>query len=95
MHFFKMGQHQSQIESNTMTKPYSIKIIKSNEWTNYMEWTNFKNLQKGEKYRIIIESYEFELIFCYYLFRGEHGYHENCDAIFKDTKHYYTTDDSF
>jgi hypothetical protein len=32
-----------------------------------MEWTNFKNLQKGEKYRIIIESYEFELIFCYYL----------------------------
>jgi hypothetical protein len=52
MHFFKMGQHQSQSESNTMTKPYSIKINKSNEWTNYIEWTNFKNLQKGEKYRI-------------------------------------------
>jgi uncharacterized C2H2 Zn-finger protein len=92
-----MGQHQSQNqnESNTITKQYSIKINKSNEWTNYIEWTNFKNLKKGEKYRILIESYEFELIFCYYLFRDKYDYCENCDAIFKDNTNYYTTDNSF
>jgi hypothetical protein len=96
-----MGQHQSQSESNTMTKPYSIKINKSNEWTNYIEWTNFKNLQKGEKYRILIESYEFELIFCYYLFGGKYGYCENCDAVFKKKLNlskgwaYTTVDNSF
>jgi uncharacterized C2H2 Zn-finger protein len=94
-----MGQHQSQSqnqsESNTITKPYSIKINKSNESTNYIEWTNFKNLKKGEKYRILIESYEFELIFCYYLFDSKYGYCENCDAIFKDNKNYYTTDNYF
>ena len=92
-----MGQINSNTMTNTMTNPYeTIEPIKypneSNEWTNYMEWTNFKNLKKGEKYRLIIECYEFELIFCYYSFDG---YHENCAAIFKDNKHYYTTDDCF
>ena len=64
-----------------------------NEWTNYMEWTNYKDLKKGEKYRI--ESYEFEVIFCYYSFDGKYGYCTNCDAVFKDNKSYYTSDDSF
>ena len=78
-----MGQRNS----TTITNPYeTIDSIEPNEWTNYMEWTNFKNLKKGEKYRLIIECYEFELIFCYYAYRGKYGYHENCDAIFKDTK---------
>jgi hypothetical protein len=67
----------------------------SNEWTNYMEWTNFKHLKKGEKYRLIFESVEFELIFCYYSYRGKYGYHENCDAVFTDNKNYYTTDNYF
>jgi hypothetical protein len=94
-----------QSNSNTIIKPhnkpikYSNEPIETNEWTNYMEWTNFKNLKKGEKYRLIIECYEFELIFCYYLFNGKHGYCENCDAMFKDTKkqncHYYTADISW
>jgi hypothetical protein len=89
-----MGQR----ESTTMTNPYeTIEPIELNEWTNYMEWTNFKNLKKGEKYRLIIECYEFELIFCHYLFRGNYNYDycENCDAMFKDNRHYYTTDDSW
>ena len=87
-----MGQR----ESTTMTNPYEIiEPIEPSEWTNYIEWTNFKNLKKGEKYRLIIECYEFELIFCYYLFNGKHGYCENCDAMFKDKSHYYTTDDSW
>ena len=84
-----MGQSES-IESKVSYQSYQ-----SNEWTNYIEWTNYKNLKKGEKYRIIIESYEFEVIFCYYSFDGKYGYCENCDAIFKDNKSYYTSDDSF
>ena len=83
-----MGQN----ESNTVKYPNTII---SNELTNYMERTKYKNLKKGEKYKSICESYEFELIFCYYSFRGKYGYHENCDAIFKDNKHYYTLDGSF
>ena len=98
-----MGQINSNTMTNTMTNPYeTIEPIKypneSNEWTNYMEWTNFKNLKKGEKYRLIIECYEFELIFCYYLFNGKHDYCENCHALFKDTYkncHYYTADVSW
>jgi len=87
-----MGQRNS----TTITNPYeTIDSIEPNEWTNYMEWTNFKNLKKGEKYRLIIECYEFELIFCYYLFNGKHGYCENCDAMFKDNRHYYTADVSW
>jgi hypothetical protein len=87
-----MGQN----ESNKIEIPESIKShFKTSQWTNYIEWTHFKNLKKGEKYRMIIESYEFELIFCYYSYRGQQDYHENCDAIFKDKKHYYTTDISF
>ena len=54
-----MGQNESK------TVNYLISN-ESNEWTNYIEWTNFKNLKKGEKYRLIFESVEFELIFCYY-----------------------------
>jgi uncharacterized C2H2 Zn-finger protein len=78
-------------QSNSTT----IEPIKySNECTNYMEWTNFKNLKKGEKYRLIIECYEFELIFCYYSFGGNYDY-ENCDAVFTDNKNYYTTDNYF
>jgi uncharacterized C2H2 Zn-finger protein len=85
-----------QSNSNAITKPtISINYSESNQWTNYMEWTNFKNLKKGEKYKVMIESYEFELIFCYYAYRGKYGYCENCDAIFKDDKHYYTTDNYF
>ena len=75
-------------QSNSTT----IESIERNEWTNYIELTNFKNLKKGEKYRLIIECYEFELIFCYYSYRG---YHENCDAVFTDNKNYYTTDNYF
>lgn len=82
-----MGQSES-IESTHIS-------YDSDEWTNYMEWTNFKHLKNGEKYRIIFESYEFEVIFCYYSYRGKYGYCENCDAIFKDNKSYYTSDDSF
>lgn len=67
----------------------------TNEWMNYMEWTNFKHLKKGEKYRLIFESIEFELIFCYYAYRGKYGYHENCDAIFTDNRNYYTVDNYF
>jgi hypothetical protein len=52
-----------------------------------------QKFKKGEKYRILIESYEFELIFCYYSFRGKYGYCENCDSIFTDNKMSYTTDD--
>lgn len=90
-----MGQSNSiQSESNLSYKSY--KSYQTNdEWTNYMEWTNYKDLKKGEKYRIICESYEFEVIFCYYSFRDKYGFCENCDAMFKDKKHYYTTDDSF
>jgi hypothetical protein len=93
-----------QSNSNTIIKPhnepikYSNESIESNKWTNYIEWTHFKNLKKGEKYRLIIESYEFELIFCYYLFNGKHCYCENCHALFKDTSkngHYYTADISW
>ena len=75
--------------------------LDNSEWTNYMEWTNYKDLKKGEKYRIIIESYEFEVIFCYYSFRGKYGYCENCDAVFKEKLNlskswaYHTSDDSF
>jgi hypothetical protein len=92
-----MGQRESK------TKPI-LEIDKlydsdkSNEWTNYIEWTHYKNLKKGEKYRLIVESYEFELIFCYYLFNGKHDYCDNCHALFKDTSkncHYYTADDSW
>ena len=90
-----MGQIQSQSQIESNAKPYLTNRTKSNEWTNYIEWTNFKNLQKGEKYRILIESYEFELIFCYYSFRGKYGYCENCDAIFTDNKMSYTTDNYF
>ena len=54
-----------------------------------------QKFKKGEKYRILIESYEFELIFCYYSFRGKYGYCENCDSIFTDNKMSYTTDDYF
>jgi predicted nucleic acid-binding protein len=66
-----------------------------------MEWTNFKNLKKGEKYRIIFESYDFEMIFCYYSYRGKYGYCENCDAVFKEKLNlskgwtHTTVDDSF
>jgi hypothetical protein len=93
-----------QSNSNTIIKPhnepinYSNELIETNEWTNYMEWTHYKNLKKGEKYRLIIECYEFELIFCYYLFNGKHSYCENCHALFKDTSkncHYYTADVSW
>lgn len=87
-----MGQNESNTPAHY---GHSFEPIKSNEWTNYMEWTNFKNLKKGEKYRLIFESYEYELIFCYYSYNGKQGYCENCDAIFKDNKHYYTTDDCF
>jgi len=82
-----------QSESNKSTQISD----NSDEWTNYMEWTrtDYKNLKKGEKYRITFESYEFEVIFCYYSFRGKYGYCENCDAIFTDNKMYYTSDDSF
>ena len=72
-----------------------------NEWTNYMEWTrtDYKNLKKDEKYRLIYESYEFDLIFCYYSYRGKYGYCENCDAILKDKQNktwvYHTADDTF
>ena len=83
-----MGQNESK------TVNYLISN-ESNEWTNYIEWTNFKNLKKGEKYRLIFESVEFELIFCYYSYRGKYGYHENCDAVFTDNKNYYTTDVSW
>ena len=86
--------NSSETETIKQWKP----TYESNEWTNYMQWTNYKNLKKGEKYRVMIESYEFDLIFCYYLFDGKYGYHENCDALFKDTKKqncHYTTDDSF
>jgi hypothetical protein len=91
MYFLKMGQSNS-------IQP--IKPIES-EWTNYMEWTNYKNLKKGEKYRLIYECYEFELIFCYYTFDGKYGYCENCDAVFKEHLElskswvYNTADDSF
>jgi hypothetical protein len=87
-----MGQNESNTHAHCA---HSFEPIKSNEWTNYMEWTNFKNFKKGEKYRLILESYEFELIFCYYSLDGKEGYCENCAAIFKDNKHYYTTDDCF
>ena len=50
-----------QSNSNYSIKPE--KILKTNELTNYMEWTNFKNLKEGEKYKLIFESVEFELIF--------------------------------
>jgi len=82
-----MGQSDSEL----MKQQY----INPQEWTNYMEWTNYKNLKKGEKYRIIIESYEFEVIFCYYSLNGKCDYCENCATIFKDNKSYYTSDDSF
>jgi len=88
-----------------MGQSNSIEIIdliepNESEWTNYMEWTrtDYKNLKKGEKYRLIIECYDFELIFCYYLFNGKHDYCDNCHALFKDTSkkcHYYTSDDSW
>jgi hypothetical protein len=67
----------------------------SESWTKYMEWTNYKDLKKGEKYRIIFESYEIELIFCYY--KESEYYRENCDAVFKDklTKTYHTLDNLF
>ena len=85
-----------QSNSNESNSYESYKSYQTNdEWTNYMEWTNYKHLKKGEKYRIICESYEFEVIFCYYSFRDKYGFCENCDAIFKDKKHYYTSDDSF
>lgn len=61
------------------------------ELTNYMELTNYENLKEGEKYRLIFQSLNRELIFCYYSFRGKIGYCENCDAIFKDRhQNYYT-----
>ena len=61
-----MGQRESKSKPILkIDKLYDSKF-KSNEWTNYMEWTHYKNLKKGEKYRLIIECYEFELIFCYY-----------------------------
>lgn len=90
-----MGQSNSTPSESKMLYQSNNSYDLNNEWTNYMEWTNFKDLKKGEKYRIIIESYEFELIFCYYSYRGKYGYCENCDAMFKDKKHYYTTDDCF
>ena len=78
-----------QSNSNAITNPtISINYSESNQWTNYMEWTNFKNLKKGEKYKVMIESYEFELIFCYYSYNGTHGYCEKCDAIFKQIYYY-------
>ncbi len=83
-----MGQNNS----NMITKPYDTE---SNEWTNYIELTNFKDLKEGEKYKLIFESVEFELIFCYYAYRGKYGYCENCNAIFTDNKMCYTRDKSF
>ena len=96
-----MGQSESMTTTIEPIKYSNKTKSNENEWTNYMEWTNFKNLKKGEKYRLIFESYEFELIFCYYLFKGKYGYCENCDAIFKEKLElskswvYYTADNSW
>jgi len=75
-----MGQSQSS-ESNDLHDSYNEYKSK---WTNYMEWVDFKNLKEGEKYRVTFESYQFDLIFCYYAFRGNYGYCENCYAVFKE-----------
>ena len=95
-----MGQTKSTsslIEKNPEWS--NVYCCKLDKWTNYMEWTNFKNLKKDEKYKVIFESYEFELIFCYYSFRGKYGYCENCDAVFKEKLSkswaYHTADNSF
>ena len=88
-----------QSNSNESIKPEHIHD--TNKWTNYMEWTNFKDLKEGEKYKLTFESVEFELIFCYYAYRGKYGYCENCDAVFKEELElskswvYNTADDSF
>lgn len=83
-----MGQSNS-----IMIEP--IQYSDTNEWTNYMEWTNFKNFKKGEKYKLISQYCVLEGTFCYYLFGDEHGYQENCNAIFNEpikNYHYYSFD---
>jgi hypothetical protein len=59
-----------QSNSNTIMKPHNEPIKysnESNEWTNYMEWTHYKNLKKDEKYKLISDFCMVEGIFCYYL----------------------------
>jgi hypothetical protein len=77
-----MGQSQSSESSESNELHDSYNEYKS-KWTNYMEWIDFKNLKEGEKYRVTFESYQFNIIFCYYKFRGKYGYCENCDSVFK------------
>ena len=98
-----MGQNESkQLDEFKIHESYKLNKSK---WTNYIEWTNFKDLKEGEKYKVKFDSYDFEceyeMIFCYYKFRGKYGYCENCDAVFKEKLKlsngwsYTTTDNSY
>ena len=50
----------------------------------FFEWSQYKNLKKGEKYKVIHNNYVIEAFFCSYIddFHREREYHSNCNAIF-------------